>query len=114
MIGDHGGRDLVHFKTAVGFGDLDATQPKFPGFLQKVARNGEIFVLNFFNVRHNLVQGKFFRGLPDKLVLFAEIFGREYIFGLSGFQQEAAARNPGLGNCRGCHVSPSIKETAEP
>ena len=35
VIGDHGGRDLVHFQSAVGFRDFDPAQPRSPAFFSK-------------------------------------------------------------------------------
>jgi hypothetical protein len=113
VVSDDSGSDLVHFEAAVRFGDFDAAEPEFSGFFQQIARDREILVLDFLDIRQNLVDGKLFRRLPDELMLLAEIFRRENLVGLPGFQQKAAARNPGLGNCggRGNSVSPS-KETA--
>ena len=78
VIGDNGGGDLVHFKSAVGFGDFDRAQPEFAGLFQQFAGNGEILVLDLLGVRQDLVDGKLFRRLSDQLVLFAEIFRSEY------------------------------------
>jgi hypothetical protein len=113
VVGDDRGGDFVHFEAAVGFGNLDGAQPEFAGFFQQVAGNREVLVLDLLGIRQNFVDGKFLRRLPDELVLLAEIFGRENVFGLPRFQQKAAAGNPGLGNCRGRAMYTLAKETAE-
>jgi methylphosphotriester-DNA--protein-cysteine methyltransferase len=51
--------------------------------------------------------------LGDELVLFTEVFWSENFVGLPRFQQEAAARNPGLGNCRRCHLRSPSQQTAK-
>ena len=98
VVGDDGGGDFIHFKAAVGFGDFDAAQSQFASLLQQIARNREILVLNFFRVGQDFVDGEFFRRLPDQLVLFGEIFGRENFVGAAGFEQEAAAGDFGVGS----------------
>ncbi len=105
VVGDHGGGDFIHFEATVGFGDLDSAQTQFPGLLQQAAGNGEIFVLHLLHVRQDLVDGEFLRGLPNQLLLFGEVFGREDFVGTARFKQEAAAGDSGFGNCCGCgHV----------
>ena len=63
VVGDDGGGDFVHLEAAVGFGNIDAAQAQFPGFLQQIAGDGEIFVLHLLDVGHDFVDREFFRGL---------------------------------------------------
>src|SRR6202034_938191 len=115
VVGDDRGGHLIHFQTTISFRDLNATQSEFACLFQKAARNREILVSNLFDVGQDFIHGKLFRRLPDQPVLFAEILRRENFFGLSGFQQKAAAGNLVLRNCRGrCHVfSPEKPRTRE-
>ena len=77
VIGDDGGGDFVHLKPAVSFGNFDRAEPKLSCLLQQFPGNREILVLNLLDVRHDLVDGKFFRCLPNKLVLLGKIFRRK-------------------------------------
>ena len=63
VVGDDGGGDFVHFEAAVGFRDLGGAQAEFSGFLQQVARDGEVFVFDLLDVGENLVDREFFGGL---------------------------------------------------
>ena len=114
VVGDDGGRDFVHLQAAVGLGDFHRAQAQFAGLLQQIASDGKILVLDLLDVGNDLVDRELLRRLPDELVLLGEVFRSEDFVGPSGLEQEAAARNLGLRNCRGCHVFPLRKETAAP
>jgi hypothetical protein len=101
VVGDHGGRYFVHFKAAISFGDFHPAQTQLASFLQQAAGDGEILVLHLLDVRQDFVDRKFFRRLPDQLLLLGEVFGREDFVRTPGFKQEAAAGDSGLGNCCG-------------
>ncbi len=98
VVGDHRRSHFVHFEATVGFGDLNPRQAQVAGLLHQIARDGKILVLHLLDVRQNFVDGEFFRGLPDQLLLLRKVFGREDFIRTALFQQKAAARNSGLGN----------------
>ena len=74
VVGDDGGGNLVHLEAAVGLWNFDAAQSKFARLLEKLARDGEIFVLDLLHIGQDFVDCKFFRSLADELMLLGEIF----------------------------------------
>ncbi len=99
VVGDDGGGDFVHFEAAVGFGNFDAAQSQVASLLQQIASDGEILVLHLLDVGQDFVDCEFLRGLPDQLMLLGEILRRENLVNLALFEQKAAARDFGAGNC---------------
>ena len=96
VVGDDGGGDFVHFEAAVGFGNFGRAEAEFAGFLQQVAGDGEVLVLDLLDVGKDLVDGKLLRRLADELVLLGEVFGSEDFVGAAFFEQKAAAGDSGL------------------
>ena len=103
VIGDDGGSDFVHLEAAVGLGNFNSAEAEFACLLQQVAGDGEVLVFDLLCVGKDLVDSKFFCGLADELMLFSEIFRREYFLGAAGLEQKAAARNLSSRNDSGSH-----------
>src|SRR5208282_521687 len=108
VVGDDGRRYFIHFQAAVRFRNLNSAEAKLARLLQQIARYGKILAFDLFRLRQNLVDRKFFRGLPDHLVLFGKIFRSENIGSLPLFQQKAAAENLGFWDCSGRHIKPLL------
>ena len=54
-VGDDGRGHLVHLRAAVLFRNIDTRQSKLRGFVQQLAAEGEILVLDAVGVGHNLL-----------------------------------------------------------
>ena len=111
IVGDNGGGDLVHLHSAVLLGNVDRGQAKLTGFLDQVAADGEVFVLNLVDVRDDLFQRKLFGRLGDLAMLVGEVLRSEDLFGLNIFDEKAAACDFRLGNCCRCHSN--LQKTTE-
>ncbi len=106
VVGNHRGGDFVHLQAAVGFRNFGGTEAEFPGFLQQIASDGEVFVLDLFDVGKNLVDGKLLRRLANQLMLLGEIFRSEHFVGAALFKQKTAAGDFGTRNCGCRHEKP--------
>ena len=93
MVSNNRGRDLIHLQAAVSFGNLYPAQTQFASFLEQIARDGEVFVLYFFNVGDYFVLREFLGRLPDQIMLIGKIFGSKYLIGRAGFKEKATAGN---------------------
>jgi len=96
-VGDQARRDLIHFESAVGLGNIDRGEAEVAGLLQQLAGDGVVLVLHLLGVGDDFVVAEIVSGLCDEAVLVGEILRRENVGKLAFFEQEAAARDAGLG-----------------
>src|SRR5215472_1303992 len=106
VVGDDSGGNLVHFEAAVGLRNFRRAEAQLAGFLQQLAGDGEVLVLDFLDVGNDLIDGELFGGLRDQFVLIGKILGGEDFGGLAFFEQKAAAGNFSIGNCGCGHRNP--------
>ena len=111
VVGDDGGRDLVHLGAAVLGGNVGVGQAHFGGLLEQVARDLPVLVLDLFDGREEFVDRKLVGELGDHLLVFVEVFRSEDGFQVVVFEQKASARKFRLGSYRCCgHPEPRSVE----
>ena len=90
-VGNDRGADLVHLHATVGFGNVDAGDAQFAGFLQEFAGERKILLLDAIGVGHDLFKRELFGRRGDLLVFFGEIFGRKDVVEVTLFEQKTSA-----------------------
>ncbi len=107
VIGNDGGRDLVHVRAAILRRNVSVGQAHFGGLLQQVDRDLPFLVLDLLHGGEEFVDRKFIREFRDHLVVFGKVFGGEYVLQFMVFEQKASARGLGLRDrcCRRCHIN---------
>ena len=94
-IRDQRRRDLVEREAAVLLRDIDRHQPQLARFQKQLARDREVFRLDFGHPRQDRLLREFRSGPRDLLLLFREVFRCEDVF-RRGIREKETAADGGL------------------
>src|SRR5208283_318739 len=116
VIGNDGGRDLVHVRAAILGGNVSVGKAHFSGLLQQVDRDLPFLVLDLLHGGEEFVDRKIIREFGDHLVVFGKVFGGKYVLQVMVFEQKASARGLGLRDrcCRRCHIVLPLYKSRSP